>query len=446
MSGTEDLAAGLARALTRAGLPPPSGLERLSGGASMESWRFTAGDAALVLRRAPSAEMMRGRTLDHAAEARVIRAARQITPFAPEIVAELEPGGGIGSGFVMRAKPGTSDPATILAEPEASRLLAEIATQLAEIHRLDPRIKGLAVMDTAASLAELRTRFLAYGGDRPIVALALRWLAANMPQPIEPGFVHGDFRMGNLMVHEGWLSGVLDWELAHAGDYHEDLAYACMTVWAFGRPDRPALGLGSIDEFLDDYQVNGGRAVDRKRFRFWLVYRTCWWALGCLQMGQYWRDGHDRSIERVVIGRRTAEQELDLLMLLEADAPAAERARELPPTHPLPQRHQGEPSGTEMLTAVSEWLSSAIKPLVSGRTAFDLAVARNALGIVSREMSLRPTASDPELAAELLAGAKDLATPGVLARLRRMALDKLIADMPKYPALPLARARWEGAD
>ena len=41
--------------------------------------------------------------------------------------------------------------------------------------------------------------------------------------------------------------------------------------------------------------------VDPARFRFWLVYRTLWWALGCLDMGRYWREGHDRSLERVVI-------------------------------------------------------------------------------------------------------------------------------------------------
>ena len=434
---------GLERALARAGLPPPTGLERLSGGASMESWRFASGDAEFVLRRAPSVEMMEGRSLDHQAEARVIHAARQVSPFAPEVVAELEPGDGIGSGFVMRAKRGTADPAAVLDDPEPGRSLAFIATVLAEIHTVDPKIDGLPVMDTGVALSELKARFLGYGGDRPVIALALRWLETNLPGPIEPGFVHGDFRTGNLMVHDGWLSGVLDWELAHAGDYHEDLAYACMTVWAFSRPDRPALGLGSIDAWIDSYEVNGGRPVDAKRFRFWLVYRTCWWALGCLQMGQYWRDGHDRSIERVVIARRTAEQELDLLMLLEADAPDEERARELPRAYPLPQQHLGEPGGAEMLTAVSEWLGSAIKPLVEGRTAFDLAVARNALGIVSRELALRPLASDPDLAAELLAGEKDLATPGVLARLRRMALDKLTADMPKYPALALARAAWE---
>jgi len=37
--------------------------------------------------------------------------------------------------------------------------------------------------------------------------------------------LHGDVGPGNFMVHEGKLSAVLDWELAHAGDVHEDLAW-----------------------------------------------------------------------------------------------------------------------------------------------------------------------------------------------------------------------------
>jgi hypothetical protein len=81
---------------------------------------------------------------------------------------------------------------------------------------------------------------------------------------------------------------------------------------------------------------------------------------------------------------------------------------------------------------------------VAGRGKFDLAVARNALGIVARELEQRPSATDAALAADLLAGKTDLTTPGLLARLRRMALDKLTADMPKYPALASARAKWEG--
>lgn len=438
------LAQGLTSALARIGLPAPDGLERLSGGANMESWRFTAGDAVCVLRRAPSLEMMAGRPLDHAAEAALIRAARAAGVMAPEVLVELIPSDGIGSGYVMRAISGSPDPNLFLAEADPQTGIADIARELAKTHQTDCSGLTVPVMDTAQALGELRNRFLSYGGDRPILALALRWLEANIPPPVTPRLVHGDFRLGNLMFEHGRLTGVLDWELAHLGDWHEDLAFGCMTVWRFSRPDRPGYGLTSVEELAAAYQAAGGEPFDPARFRFWTIYRTFWWALGCLQMGGFWRAGHDRSMERVVVARRTAEQELDLLLLLEDMAPEAERTRPLPAAMPPLEPGTGEPSGAEILTAISEWLASDIKPLVAGRGKFDLAVARNALGIVAREIEQRPCATDAALSADLLSGQADLTTPGLLAQLRRSALAKLSADMPKYPALALARAKWEG--
>jgi len=439
------LKAGLAVALARAGLPAPTVLERLSGGANMESWRFAAGDETCVLRRAPSLEMMAGRPLDHAGEAAVIRAAGLAGVLAPEVLVELKPDDGIGSGFIMRALPGTPDPQRILAEADGDVLIRDIAGQLAAVHRTDHRGVPVPLMNAAQALGELKARFISYGGDRPILALAVRWLEDNLPSPVPPRLVHGDFRLGNLLVDGSRLSGVLDWELAHLGDPFEDLAFGCMTVWRFSRPDRPGYGLSTIETLAEAYEAAGGEPFDAARFRFWTVYRTFWWALGCLQMGGFWRAGLDRSVERVVVGRRTSEQELDLLLLLEDLAPLAERDRPLPPTMPPGGANTGEPSGAEILTAVAEWLTADMKPLVSGRDKFNLAVARNALGIVAREIESRPSAVQPELAADLLAGRADLSTPGLLARLRRMALDKLTADMPKYPGLAIARAKWEGS-
>ncbi len=443
-SSPHGLAHGLALALARIGWPPPTGLERLSGGANMESWRFAAGNADCVLRRAPSAEMMLGRALDHHGEAALIRAAKTAGVSAPEVLVELEPGDQLGSGFVMRCLPGTPEPAAILATTDPGMLLDDLAHALAAIHAMPVAGLPAPLLDTSAALADLRTRFLGYGGDRPVLALALRWLETHLPAPAAPCLIHGDFRLGNLLVEHGRLTGVLDWELAHLGDPHEDLAYGCMTVWRFARPDRPAYGLGSVEDLAQAYEAAGGTRFEPARFRFWLIYRTLWWALGCLQMGAMWRSGTDRSLERVVVARRTSEQELDLLLLLEATAPLAERERPLPPAAAPAAASQGEPGATEVLTAVSEWLASDIKPLVSGRGKFDLAVARNALGIITRELEQRPSAADAALSATLLSGAVSLATPGMLAALRRMALAKLTADMPKYPALAAARALWEG--
>ncbi len=412
----------------------------------MESWRFACGDAAFVLRRAPSLAFMEGRPYGHATEAALIEAARAQGVTAPEVVAVLEEADGLGSGFIMRALPGTADPKVILGCDDPGALLRQIARDLARIHRLRPADvpQGVPVMDTRTAIADLKAQFIEAGGDRPIIALGLKWLEDHCPAPVEPVLNHGDYRMGNLLVEGSSLTGVLDWEIAHFGDAHEDLAFGCMAVWRFHRYDRPALGLGSIADYLAAYEAEAGVAIDPARFRFWTIYRTVWWALGCLKMAAQWRSGADRMLERVVISRRTSEQELDLLLLLEEDAPQAEQARPLEPlitTCP----GKGEADSGEIAMAISEWLGS-LKDRLTGHDRFQLAVARNALGMISRESRCITRIEDSQLAADLLSGTASLRSDGLLARLRRDALGKLAVDIPKYPALSAARHKWTGEE
>lgn len=437
---------GLGIALARVGLAAPTGLTRLTGGATMESWRFSSGDESFVLRRAPSMAFMEGRPYGHDTEAAIIRAAHGSGVTAPEVIVELHPSDGIGSGFVMRALPGTPDPRAILAMDDPGQLLSEAARDLAKIHALSPdALPGdIPEMNYGEALEGLVEQFEAAGGDRPIIALGLRWLHENMPERIEPVLNHGDFRLGNILAEDSHLTGVLDWELAHFGDRHEDLAFGCMAVWRFARVDRPALGLGSLHDYVATYEAACGMRVDAGRFRYWLVYRTVWWALGCLRNADMWRSGDDRMLERVVISRRTSEQELDLLLLLEEDAPEDEQARPLPPADD-PLEVEGEASVGEIATAVAEWLAT-VKDRMEGHNRFQLAVARNALGMIARNDAGRMRGDDAMLARDLLDGEVSLSTPGLLAMLRRAALDKLAADVPKYPMLALARAKWTGED
>lgn len=428
-----------------AGAGDLSNLTRLSGGANMESWAFDWGGGAYVLRRAPSAEYMEGRPYGHPVEAALVRAAHAGGVKAPEVIGVLSDADGMGTGYVMRRVIAEVSPAKILAAPPPS-LVADLGRELALIHAL-PRAAipaEIPVMDTAAALAELKARFLSYGGDRPAIALAVKWCEDHLPEPADPVLVHGDYRMGNVMVDADGLAAVLDWELAHLGDAHEDLAFGCMTVWRFGMLDKPAFGVGSLDDYFAAYEAAGGRPVDRDRFKYWLVYRTLWWALGCLQMGQAWRSGADTTVERVVVGRRTAEQELDIIRLLEDGAPAAERAAPLPPSPAAAAAPVGEPTTQEMVQAVRDWLGEAIKPQAEGHGKFQVAVAMNALGIVMRDLGVGIRAEDKALAGDILAGRVTLAEPGLLARLRRAALDKCAVDSPKYAALAAARAAWNG--
>jgi hypothetical protein len=125
-------------------------------------------------------------------------------------------------------------------------------------------------------------------------------------------------------------------------------------------------------------------------------------------------------------------------MLLEEDAPATERGPiALPVFEPV--RRQGEPSQVELLEALGEWIEREVKPNLSGRDRFQANVALNALGMLRRE---GVPGYDRALSNDILAGRTTLATPGLLARLKRDALAKLEADQPKYSALAKARQLW----
>ena len=441
----DELLAGLRRAMARVAPGEPAGLRRLTGGATMESWRFEQGGESYVLRRAPSLAFMEGRPFGHATEAAIIRAARAAGVTAPVVATVLEESDGIGSGFVMQALPGTPDPRAIQAMNDPLTIVREAARDLARIHSLgrEDLPEEIPVLDYGEGVANLRQQFEEAGGDRPIIALGLRWLMENLPDPVEPVLNHGDYRLGNLLCEDSHLTGVLDWELAHFGDPHEDLAFGCMAVWRFAGYDRPALGLGSLDDYFAAYQAESGRIVDPARFRFWSVYRTVWWALGCLKCAKTWRDEADRTLERAVISRRTSENELDLLMLLEADAPAEEQAQ---PVHaPEAFVPHGEAGYGELATAISEWLET-IRDQMQGHDRFQLAVARNALGMIARDDAFMPKYEDLPLADAIMAGEASLESPGLLAELRQRALEKLGVDVPKYPALAVARRKWTGED
>ena len=416
-------------------------MTRLSGGANMESSSFDHAGSGYVLRRAPSAEFMAGRVYGHDVEAAVVRAAFASGVKAPEVVAELVPQDNIGTGYIMRCIKAEVNPAKILAAPPAS-LLNDFAREAARIHAIPlDSIPTLPQPAPFELLSEMKARFVGYGGDRPVFALAFRWLEDNLPAPVEPVLLHGDFRMGNIMVDADGLAAVLDWELAHLGDRHQDLAFGCINSWRFGHIDRTAFGVGQLDDLWTAYERESGVSVDPARFRWWLVYSTLWWGLCCLQMAEFWRNGADASLERAVIGRRASETEVDLLMLLESDAPEEERGT-IALQDSKPARRMGEPSSTEMLEALAKWVEDDVKPKAEGRDRFMAAVALNALGMLKREAEQPVEVHDKELSDALLAGAAGLHTSGLLAKLKAVALAKLEMDQPKYSALAKAHALW----
>jgi aminoglycoside phosphotransferase (APT) family kinase protein len=300
--------------------------EKLSGGASQETWRFDIvhpeGNVGAILRRAPKgygAAPSRAAGLN--AEARLMQLAFDAGLPSPRVLHVLTPEDDLGAGFIMRRVDGETIARKILREEEFAdarlRLARELGGVLAGIHSLPgTQLPELRRMTAARELDESERDYRNLNWPKPVFELALRWLRDHDPgPPTEATLVHGDFRNGNLVIGPDGVRAVLDWELAHLGDPMEDLGWICVNSWRFGEIDKPVGGFGSREELFAGYEA-AGRRVDPARVMFWEVMGTLRWGLMCGRMMQLFREGPDHSMERAMIGRRASETEVDLLRLL----------------------------------------------------------------------------------------------------------------------------------
>jgi aminoglycoside phosphotransferase (APT) family kinase protein len=92
------------------------------------------------------------------------------------------------------------------------------------------------------------------------------WLEANIPPEsgIAPTLVHGDYGFHNLIMDQGEVTAILDWEFAHMGDPAEDVNYCRQFIERYV----------SFDYFLDCYLARGGKPYDDARDRFFTVWRN----------------------------------------------------------------------------------------------------------------------------------------------------------------------------
>ncbi len=303
-----------------------SNLRRLSGGASQETWAFEAtdGDAStsLILRRAPGGERVHDSAVGLEGEAALMRLAAEVGVPEPPVHHVLEPGDGIGRGFICGFIEGETLGRRIVRDArfaEARKTLAfECGRTMARIHRLPlDKLPKLRVATAAGRVEEIYTRYKADGRPRPVISLAFEWLRAHLPpEPDAPKLVHGDFRNGNLIIGEDGLRAVLDWEIAHLGDPIEDLGWICVGPWVFGGIDKPVGGFGTIDELLAGYRAGGGNDVDRGHIKWWTVLGSTSWGVSCSAMTHTFRDGIEKTADRAMIARRASENEIDLMNLL----------------------------------------------------------------------------------------------------------------------------------
>ncbi|MFM2077612.1 MAG: hypothetical protein RJA49_1502 [Actinomycetota bacterium] len=289
-------------------------LARLSGGASRETFRFVADGRPLILQRQRGGDIR-----DMGVEAAVLRAAFAAGVPVAELVAAANEPSAVGSAFmVLTAVDGETIARKILRDAEFAHarevLPAQFGRALAQLHTIDPgTVPGLAPQD---QLPMYRQMLDLYDEPHPTFELAFRWLEAHRPPPSPPTLVHGDFRLGNVMVGPEGLAAVLDWELAHIGDPMEDLGWLCVKAWRFGGT-QPVAGVGTYRQLIDAYEQASGLSVDAEVVRWWEVLGTLKWGIMCIGQANAHVSGVARSHELAAIGRRVCENEHDLFLALE---------------------------------------------------------------------------------------------------------------------------------
>jgi len=288
-------------------------LERLSGGASRETWRLVADGRELILQR-----LRRGAVTRIDLEVNVLRLAAANGVPVPRVLVDGSASDALERPFIIVERiEGETIARKLLRDDEFARaraaLPAEIAAAAVRIHGVP--VDSLGQMSRDDQVDSMRALLDALGDPHPAFEVALRWLDLHRPTPRPTVLVHGDLRLGNLIVDGDGLRGVLDWELSHLGSAAEDLGWMCVRAWRFGSP-LAAAGVCTREELLHHYHAAGGDEVSLDDLRWWEVLGTLKWGLICIMQSQTHLKGLVHSHELAILGRRACENEWDVLNLI----------------------------------------------------------------------------------------------------------------------------------
>jgi aminoglycoside phosphotransferase (APT) family kinase protein len=261
----------LAREHPRLAAGPLTG-ELIVGGRSNLTYVIADGSREWVLRRPPLGHVL-ATAHDMGREFRVISALAGTAVPVPATVLLCQDPEVLGAPFyLMRRVPGTvyrdAAQTATLTPGQRAALARHLVDVLAELHRIDPASVGLSdfgrpdgflarqVRRWGKQLASSRSR------DLPGVDSLVAGLAASVPASPAPAIVHGDYRLDNVLVHEGRIAAVLDWEMSTVGDPLTDLGL--LVVYWDRMPDLEhavVSGVGARHGFPDGATLTGWYAA-----------------------------------------------------------------------------------------------------------------------------------------------------------------------------------------
>lgn len=272
-----------------------SGIQRMPGGASKEQFSFTIAvpdhrPEQLVLRLDPVESVV------ETCRYREDEAFRAFSGIVPTPTTRFLDGDGtyLGQpGIITNFIGGVTKPpsdgivvsgvGTAFTPEWRARLVPQFIDNLTKIHALrwqDANLAHFQIPDAhpaEAALWQVNWWSRVWREDcvdpYPLITLAEQWMRDRLPHTDELVLLHGDYRTGNFMFDEqsGQFTAVLDWELAHIGDYHEDLGWIVQRLFAGASQDGEVLvcNLLTREELIGRYESATGRRVDHHKLVFY---------------------------------------------------------------------------------------------------------------------------------------------------------------------------------
>jgi aminoglycoside phosphotransferase (APT) family kinase protein len=314
------------------GCDGPIEVRQFEGGQSNPTYQLAAGGRRYVLRKKP-----KGLLLPSAhqveREYRVMTALHGSDVPVPRTRLLCEDPGVIGTPFyVMDHVDGrvlTDARMPRFSRAERTALYADFVRVLAALHSLDPAAVGLGDFGRPGNyytrqIARWSQQYLASETEQiPAMQALMEWLPAHVPESDETRVVHGDYRIGNCIIHpsEPRVVAVLDWELSTLGHPLGDLAYFCQGYHGEAVPgeslagvDLDALGIPSEAEVVARYcRLTGRERIDHWSFYLvFVMFRSAAIVQGVYKRGLDGNAASDRAKEYGALVRSRAEQALAL--------------------------------------------------------------------------------------------------------------------------------------
>jgi aminoglycoside phosphotransferase (APT) family kinase protein len=259
-------------------------VERIGEGHSNITFLVRRGGARGVLRRPPRPPLPPS-AHDVLREARLLRALEGTPVRVPRVLAVGDDEAVLGVPFYVMAEVrgsvlASSIPEQLDTPAERRRTSEELVDALAELHRVDWRACGLDGYGKPTGYLERQLR--RFSGlwehnktrELDVVEELGAWLRDNMPESQEATIVHGDYRLGNVMMGESVpaeLVAIFDWELSTIGDPLADVGYLTVTWVEHDDPqDTMFANLGAVtrregfltrEGLIARYEERSGRSV-----------------------------------------------------------------------------------------------------------------------------------------------------------------------------------------